>query len=253
MSLFSFQDIITSLSGILILLVLIMAVQVAIEKVEAIETVDHEMVDDAHIVHLRELLESLKAQLRLIKEQPAGDKVQDTISMARNAIRIEQDNEKRIAQLVVLSNEYARISELLKIKVEELARITNALNAKEAEQSIINAEYNKIVTGNRLFLIPDKASSKIPIVVECGEQFIRMGYLDRKVPPQEFTADDQGVNAFKRALEGISSTTHYFVFFVKPSGINSWRRYYNLVIKDYDVGYDALEEDATIALGTENI
>ena len=66
-SLFSFQDLITSLSGILILLVLIMAIQVALDSGEGTER-PTESVTGPDIETMRAEATALRARLRIVQD-----------------------------------------------------------------------------------------------------------------------------------------------------------------------------------------
>jgi hypothetical protein len=52
---------------------------------------------------------------------------------------------------------------------------------------------------------------------------------------------------FRRLLKSLDASNDYFVFLMKPSGLELARSLLSIAVKSgFEVGYDALEEDETL-------
>lgn len=253
-SLFSFQDLITSLSGILILLVLMMSVQIAVQAVTATPPRMEDPEIQARLTALREDADALRKRLAELQARHDSQGTNDAVSIVRATVQAERKHDALQGAIEKSNSAVAALEKSLgQIRAKEAeARSQSAALTQEMEQ--LRAAQAEALEQNKIFVIPEEGTTKTAVIVECSDAIARAGYIDRAVQPVLFAAG-LGMSAeFRKYLEGLSSTREYIVFMVKPSGVNVFQALRSIAMASgFDVGYDALEEDRSIALGSEAI
>jgi hypothetical protein len=250
-SLFSFQDLITSLSGILILLVLLMAVQVALRKAVSVKTSQPSR-STVDITQLKESIATLKRELAILKHAMAASVSQDAVKVAEETT----DSERKRGELQNVLDQRKEAQSALEIRLA-VAQQKEALRQKvnkplKAELARLRAALSKAAEESKVFYIPEEGAPKTPILVECSATSIRVGFISREEKPVVFGTDANGVRLFAKHISQYSPTREYFVFMIKPSGIDNWEALKEKAAAlNFDVGYDALEEGNNIGFGNE--
>ena len=251
-SLFSFQDLITSLSGILILLVLMMSVQIAVQGVTTKPPPILDQQNQERLAALRDQAESLRSRLAALQALHRSQGTNDAVSMVRASVQAERAHE--VLQDAVdksLNTVAALESRLERVRKEEAEASKNATSLKEEMDKLRSAQAEAL-QNRKMFVIPEEGAAKTAVIVECSGASARAGYIDRATPPVTFAADRDPKAEFRKYLGGLSSSSEYIVFMVKPSGVNLFYGLQAVAMgQEFDVGYDALEEDRSIALGSE--
>jgi len=248
LSLFSFQDIITSLSGILILLVLILAVKVSIEAVEGSVQTALGAYSGKNIEELVRTRDDLKKEMEYVRSLTGGYSGTSSLEEAKKNIELENKLFIVLDGIETLSNQYKSAIRNIGEIESAIVLLTRQLAEKQAQLS--NTTASAASSASTLRLIPDKNETKKSVVVECAEHRIRMGQLDSGMPPVEFPNTAEGRTAFEQAIEAISPSLHYFVFLIRPSGVPAWQRFRPAVEYKYDYGYDALEDGVELIFGS---
>ncbi|NCC50846.1 MAG: hypothetical protein EOM20_06465 [Spartobacteria bacterium] len=253
-SLFSFQDLITSLSGILILLVLIMSVQIAIQG----EVTKPPPVMDNHLqerlADLREQAKSLRRQLDELRELYRSQGTNDAVATARVNIQAEREHDELRDAIEKSQNNLTALEKQLERARAKETEARNKTISLKTEIDKLRAAQAEALQKNRMFVIPEPGAPKTAVIVECSGETVRAGYIDRATPPVSFVAGEAMESEFRQYLDRLSSSSEYLVFMVKPSGVNVFYKLKNVAIENnFDVGYDALEEERSIALGAEAI
>ena len=252
-SLFSFQDLITSLSGILILLVLLMAIEIAAGKLDESQTDSKAESMSGSLRDLRASVASLSSDVADLKVKVGAGVTLSAVEVVSQLTKAERENAELAAALSRLQAENAvlgRESKSTRTNVESSSPDLIALESRvEAlRESVARAEADK-----KTFYIPEEGSAKSPVIVECSATKIRVGYIGRPELPIEFASDDAGISAFDKHLRRYSTDKEYLVFMIKPSGV---RIFYSLTVaardRGFEIGYDALEEDRSVALGPDS-
>lgn len=263
-SFFAFQDIITAITGILILVTLILTL--FLNNPSAFSSGDGSL-EDPLMTELNETLEELK---RVNSENQARQMLLTDAATAPNASRLDQDidsiknqvNDVRreleltkqklvqkqyeahslAAQLGLTKNDAEKES-LSELEKENENTQTTMLDMKKRMEAIVR---NK----NQLWLIPDNApQSKENLLVVVSRDSVTIEQFAAPETRQAFdgsTAPGQFVSALRKW----DSRSLHLVFYVRPSGI----RLFNFCKTKaqeagFTVGYDALEEEKQIFFG----
>ncbi len=213
-SFFSFQDIITCLVGILIILTLIMGIEIP------------------NSVSLS--CESMQTDI-----SQTSDKEQDNnaniFNEARKKIRI--DNLK--SKLNQIELDYTREKVVWELLNKELFELKD--------------KYQDILTDRRIFLIPGETNDKIPLIVVCSLSSIAVSHLNNATALATFTTDREGINNFFAYVLNREKDNEFFVIMIKPSGTDyAMDLVYFIQNAGFEVGYDALEEDYSLALKNDH-
>lgn len=263
-SFFAFQDIITAITGILILVTLILTL--FLNNPSAFSSGDGSL-EDPLMTELNETLEELK---RVNSENQSRQMLLTDAATAPNASRLDQDidsiktqvnNVRReldltkqklvqkqyeahslAAQLGLTKNDEEKES-LSELEKENKNTQTTMLDMKKRMEAIVR---NK----NQLWLIPDNApQSKENLLVVVSKDGVTLEQFAAPETRREFegaTAPGQFVSAMRQwNPRGL-----HLVFYVRPSGI----RLFNFCKTKaqeagFTVGYDALEEEKQIFFG----
>lgn len=251
-SLFSFQDLITSLSGILILLVLMMSVQIAVQGVTAKPPPMLDQQNQERLAALRDQAESLRSRLAALQALRLSQVTNDAVAMVRASVQAEREHDALLDAVEKSLNTVAALeSRLERARKEESEASKNAASLK-TEMDQLRTAQAEALQNRKLFVIPEEGAAKTAVIVECSGTSARAGYIDRASPPVTFAADRDPKTEFHKFLGGLSSSREYIVFMVKPSGVNLFYGLQSVAMgQEFDIGYDALEEDRSIALGLE--
>ena len=253
-SLFSFQDLITSLSGILILLVLLMAVEIAVKGVTSKPDAQDDLERTQRLVGLRARAEALRNRFRDLQAAQQNGGANDPLATAQESIRAELKFE-------TLQNGINRLRDAIIAMEKPLERARQEEKEVREKSESLSAELEKLrsaqtlaLTQRKMFVIPEEGAPKTAVIVECSGNSVRAGYIDRPVAPVTFSADESLNKVFGAYIEKLSSSSEYIVFMIKPSGVKVFK---SLILtarsRDFDVGYDALEEDQYIEMGSEKL
>ena len=249
-SLFSFQDIITGLCGILIFFVLIMLVDFISRRDSAPpppappskETSDESM--DA----LRREVSALERELS--RKRAAA---QDAVAAADASVSPEVARKmlSEIDSVVREQSELAAVVDDLRHRASavcaaetntmaELLAANRALEGKLAEMSRLN-----IVT-----LIPERGMAKLPLYVLCGGGSAEVICPTTNGVTRKPIASGNMVSGVVGELKGYDSSRYAVVLLVRPSGAGLMDGLASKIRSlGFGCGRDPLEEDATVNVG----
>lgn len=153
-----------------------------------------------------------------------------TQSLQQSAASMRSENEVLQAKLIPL--------------LADLAVVSN-------ETAALQASLAKAVKARGVAFLPERASVKRPILIECDEGFVRSGRLEGgAVPRVHPMVTEADVKAFVGYVADQSKVADYFVLLVKPKGIATFGLCRSIIVgMGFDLGWDALEQDRTIIFG----
>lgn len=269
-SFFAFQDIITSVSGILILVVLMLAanleemtttrssdtspeLQSRLTELLAAQTqVNQELIElreqlsevrvISDVAKLRAEVDLQKTKLRLAKERVDEFQVE---ADAREAAIREQDIRLGLAglraRLDKLKQEGAVLKEKQRTAVAVMQKVESQL--KEAQSKLLLVKSRE----GQIWLIPDKGTgSKEPMLVFVSGAGLEFKRFDK--PAETVSFDKQSSLAgVQQQIAKFNKANQYFVFLIRPSGIDLFEEISEQVrTASYDVGFDAIDESQII-------
>ena len=275
LSFFAFQDIITSVSGILILVVLILATDLdqasptdgrSTSKEQALEQQLEALLKERNriIDRLRELREALAATDVL----PSSSKLTKDIAELKQSIESTAkqmaDAKQAMAAVEAAIREQDLKLGLTKMR-EELDRLRlqlEELSLKDAAERVKLAELERRVAQaqsqllrvrareGQLWFIPEPSNDqREPILVVVDGSGITIDRFD-KAGSRSTSSADAATAGLKNYLKQMSKSQHIIVFLVRPSGIDLFRELRDQTRSaGFQTGYDAVGEDIKITFG----
>lgn len=273
-SFFAFQDIITSVSGILILVTLILATELDRPTTRTIHDADPELE--------RKLADTLRQQAEADAQNQNLEKLLAAAETAPAAEKLEADITRLRAQLAEEKKKHANVAEQLaasqsaieardrtlgltdlKTQIQRIIQEAEALARQEAEVRKEMASLEQKVAGvqskllklrereGKLWLIPDKSSTtKEPILATISGSGAKVERFDHPAEAKEFVKSSAR-SGFESYLAEAKPVDQYVVFLVRPSGIELFERLLKLARdRGFEVGFDALEENREIHFTT---
>ncbi|HTI99925.1 MAG TPA: hypothetical protein VL527_13675, partial [Dongiaceae bacterium] len=264
-SFFAFQDIITSVSGILILVTLILATELDRPASRNGQDADPEL--EAKLAEILQQQaetdarnQKLQTLLTAAETAPAAEKLEADILRLRTQLAEEKSKSTAVAaqlaanQAAITARDQALGLTALKTQIKHILEEADKLAGEEArvradmdrmEQRVAGVESRLLKLRARegqLWLLPDKSSTtKEPILATIGGAGAKVERFDR---PDQSQAFDSATAAsdFEAYLATAKPLNQYIVFLVRPSGIELFDRLVKLAReKGFEVGFDALE------------
>jgi phage shock protein A len=272
-SFFSFQDIILSIVGIMILVTLLLVLKL-VTQMSLAESTPPPAVS---IKELEKLVETLKLSLQEIQDDIAElykkqqnsqditptqdqiDALQSTIErlkteIAEIATSIENatqkaDNLKNNPSMKLVEEKIKHIEQLKKT-LEQLAEQNkkfdqqqNQLKAQESKLQTQNDKLNETLNVSQLLISAAKSTDKKPFIVIYGQSGIEVLSTDGSIR-NKFT-----ISSFYSWVDSRDKQTEYFVLFVRPSKFNAYNKILDtLKLKGFDIGLQVVGENTVFSI-----
>lgn len=276
MSLFAFQDIITSVTAIMILLVLILTLEFVARARQVDVAEDHRQV----ATDLKQTIRAGEARLDALQRT-----LQETRGAAKSAsaatqASVEQRYAEATARQAALEQEVARAETAVTRAADErrsaedrlLAATTDAAEATrlEAKAESIAATAVAIEEANReerqrqqdlaaaasqptrLLFNPSDDGGKTAVMVEVAADGVTALPADGGAPQALGWGLTGPSFAFRRWLAGLRSANDYVVIMLRPSGISRYESVRDAIVEaGIDVGTELVPERLAIVVGQE--
>lgn len=270
-SLFSFQDIITSLTGIMIFFLLLLSLNI----IELMQKNQADTPEYQELARAKAKNAVLKNQIAEISRDIANyrEKIRSARQQDRSALLIERYRlEKKLRELA------SRHRELEKRKSEAAERQSqlekrNRQLAKEkrdleehAKQNRSSADSNERLKKQiaelrreierrrqEVRVTVDSSIRKIPLLLECSVDRIRVVQLQPRsirVFERKSPISSELANEVAAYLQSFAGEKYYFVFMIKPSAagyIHYLIRRVQMTIRNADCGLEPIRESETVA------
>ncbi|MBI4327671.1 MAG: hypothetical protein HY674_20765 [Chloroflexi bacterium] len=271
-SFFAFQDIVTSVTGILILMTLILTLYLnssaLLSEMAALEPtpLQRKLAQALEQVgRLNAQNEALQQNLATAAATPDTNRLQADIetlqqqitrassSLTRAQTRLtEQQQAEREKETTLGLADLGQHAEEIKQEIQTLRQTNQAAQVEikdlEKRNQQIEAKAEKARQGApKLWLVPEAdVSGKEPLLVTVSGAKIVCERFDKPEARKEMPAAE-GDRLFADFLNGLQPAKDYLVFYVRPSGIGLFKRCRSTARNaGFDVGYDAVEENKQI-------
>jgi hypothetical protein len=257
-SLFSFQDIVTSVTAVVILLTLILTLElITRQPTSAAEQLDRS------VAALRAALEQADQERRSLEDR-LQQQASRTLEYASTTPElIQRDLEQTNEQIRQLRQEL----EHLRKRQIAVKRQENAIQARSLDHNIhrkeledlkaqaaaAESERSQIIKGNQLIFNPPLGAPKRPWLVDVSADSIVVLSFDQDGERHEFrsrllnTCADQMIAWARR---NCNAQEEYFVLLVRPSGIeNADNLRDTLTRRGFDIGRDVLGATQNVTIG----
>lgn len=233
-SLFSFQDIIMSTAGVMIMLMLLFSISLTKSSARQQQADSNDKQKDDEKVSSD--LEQLQNELLDLRKQEEAAKVQLELELVQQAVKQKHvDLAPILAELDKLNNRLKEKVQIEQRKQQQLSEFHHLIQARDPLRNIT--------------LQTSDPAMRSAIIIECDSKQIRCGTLDS---PRvfEFEASSQVDQFVKFILSNSSNASRPLVFLAKPSARNYAAAFADSFRdRGYTVGIDPLEENATVVLG----
>lgn len=257
-SFFAFQDIITSVTGILILIVIMLVLM--LRQPGAVETPVPE-VEKRTLAELESLIEKSIEEIRKFAtiDLSTGGETLEEVRAEIGKIRSELDAEEDPVRLALLRD--VESAEMERDQAQETLEKLIA-SIEDAEERL---EKGEAILGDRTEFVRENAeqeqvwikysdTEKEPIVVELGAdggilRDLRNPEFQKRLPASDIESE---VRKLAGASDGAES---YFVFFIRPDGIQFLQPLRELLTNEgFDIGYRPLgNQEVLKILGPETL
>jgi hypothetical protein len=266
-SFFAFHDIITSVTGILILITLILSLYLNSTLPVSAEQEQQKQKLSATLEDLRRVsveTELRQTNLTLLATAPSAGRLQAEIGELEGrlagqsnrlaALRQSASEEQRKADFraekLGLSGERERAGriqqEIAELRETNNVEVAEALKLQEQQQRLQTA-IQQVQSEHRLWLLPETGNfGKKPVLVTVSGTKLTSERFSEPASRKEFPAAtarqglEQGLAQWHRDRD-------YIVFYVRPSGIDAFIELSDVVrLAGFQIGFDAVEEDRQI-------
>ncbi len=247
-SLFAFQDIITSVTGILLLMTLLITLALITRELGNPEIQSVAVAADVSAVldETRSEISNLQTQFGTGREELAA-----LADISASSVRRElHDLDQQIASLVIQvdslekkvdDTEQKRLR--WKTKQSDLSKIRNLLQQMQRQLEQLKEQRKELEQEDRLIYNPQQSSGKHAWLVDVDQQNLLVARVGVSEAPRQF----RGVADFLRWATSRDSNQEYFVLLVRPEGIDTYQRILvTLLESDYDLGVDLIGQDQTV-------
>ena len=239
-SLFAFQDIITAVTGIMLLITLLLTLELVERKAKASQETPATVPKDADVSpeELSQLeleVANLKKRLKEMASENAMLAQYDQQQLQADLQKNQKTNQER----------QEKIRNLQKTLVSTATSLENVRNTQaklqQLEEKIRNtrAKLEKLQKSSRLFVQAAKGARKTNWLVEISKEKLKVAPLGRTTTPISFT----DVYDFQAWLRKRNQAADHFVLFVKAEGTSLFKQVSGLLDKEgYSKGFDVLPD-----------
>ena len=246
-SLFAFQDIITSVTGIMILVTLILALELIQRKEQSPPQKTAELIEQsqAAIEANRRETEQIDSELKQRNVEAVELAGVDVTRLKRQSEDVSRQNQQMKDELDRLGRERDKADmRRNQAKKAKAKHADDPKNLQQLQEQIARKEkeLKTIKQSNRVIYNPAKGSSKSPWLVEVAAGKVLVAPMGKSAKPHVFPS----AAAFQGWLGKRNPNAEYFVLLVKPSGIKFFDEIRKaLQQRKFDVGYDLLPASKT--------
>jgi hypothetical protein len=276
-SFFAFQDIITSVSGILILVTLILATELDRPSSRTTHDADPELERQLSDTLRQQAKvdarsQNLQALLAAAETAPVTEKLESDITRLRGQLDEERKKHASLAEQLAASQTAGEARDRalgltdLKAQIQHVLGEADSLARQEAAvrkematlgDRVTSVQSKLLKLGQRegkLWLIPDKTSTtKEPILAVVSATGAKVEQFDHPDQTRDFAKSRAGTD-FRSYLAQTKPLDQYVVFLVRPSGIALFDSLVKMARENgFEVGFDALEEDKDVYFSTPPI
>lgn len=250
-SLFAFQDIITGLCGVLILLVLLMLVDfvTAPERSDAATDPINEP-DDSN--------EAMRKEIRRLEDELASarEATRTTIISVKDAAAPEvaakllADMSEKEKELAALVSQIADLKTRVAKAKDADARDKRKVREMEETRRILEGKIAALKNKKGVTLIPERGSFKSPVYIICGKGGAEILCPLKKNAKRLWVNGDNLRDGVTEALLDLDHTTHTVILLIRPSGVEMMDELSSLAKSlGFSYGRDPLEEDVEVSIG----
>lgn len=256
-SLFSFQDIITGLCGIMIFFVLIMIVDLAMSRTVNATSDPTKSAAEQQIDALNKRITALQAEFKALQaEQDLLMETQPTPSTEIDRYTDEVKNREMQRENLRIKEEIDRLKRDYQQQKARYEADAQQLVEKRKEQTLLATEARKEIEEKALVgvtYIPESSMAKEPTFVLCDCEAVTV--FQKRNGSAGYTSKTLPFETLKSAFANLLSTElnprkDSVIFLIRPSGIYACDMLIGIAVdQGYSFGREPVEEETQIAIG----
>ena len=248
-SLFAFQDIITSVTGILLLIMLLLCLSLAAQNLTndpPVETQESPSVANAR--QLKDLQERVSQLQETLEQKQRQRELEESLTPELATRRAEALE----SELKSLEQQIAAIEPSVKAAARQANRKPTAVETSQQKslkikQMQLKSIQTKLVTlrnSDQMIFSPSPFDSRQAWLVQLEGKYILVAKANSQVKPQKFSTMTFFLLWVGKSLR---PKTDYFVVFVKPGGVDSYHRLLEkLHDRNFRCGLDVLGREQIV-------
>lgn len=249
-SFFSFQDIIASVTGVLILVTLMLSLNVT--------TAETRSEEEERLQSARERLARIEAENERLQERrreaaalPDRAQIEAQIETLRREQTEVEAQRKQLEETLASARE--RIAKQAAVTETSVAELSQQIESAEQQLAEMRPKAAHARTNvNVVYIIPDaepRRSSKAPVAIMVSGTQLRSQRLNGS---EAFEAAVNSAEALQAVLARHNPERDYLIFYFRPSGAKWFEQFRALARqRGFEVGYDAVEEQKELVFSTQ--
>jgi hypothetical protein len=245
-SLFSFQDIITSVTGIMILVTMMMTLELLQRKVSAPAPQTAKIIDE-----LRPAVDQGDQEIAKLQQQLARDEqtLRELAGIDQNQVRRAMDDLERLTRQLqsdvqTLRGEEAHAdSRVRRSEAEKTQRASDAKTLQELTERVrkTQRQFEELKSSNRVIYNVSSSASKSAWLVQIGDDQLLTAPVGKPAASVFSGSPEARTAEFLRWAASRDPKSEYFMLLVKPGGVASFRTLLQgLTSKGFQVGFDLI-------------
>lgn len=254
-TLFSFQDIITSVMGIILLSALLLAVELTRRTISSPSAAVHVAVDaiEASLQTAQDDTAELQKQFDALTED-AQRVAETTIPELpqREAVASEQVRRLQAELASLIQAVSSRRKERDRVQAQLFDRRDDVKQLEELEQENAQseAELTALTASKRMLFNAAPGTAKTPWVIDYSETKLLVGPLPKPETASTSPLEFSSASKLLDYCDSLSPTNDYFLLMIRPSGAHSYDAVVDkLRSRGFDLGFDLLGEDQEVFPG----
>lgn len=249
-SLFAFQDIITAVTGILIMITLILALNISGQPAQTAEQGEpSNPISNADLESIRKQLEQLEKKvknqdsaLQMVSgksDQQLKDEIKQ-FEQSQASIRTRIEAQRKLTETA---------KELLhKLNTENDGQLASQLDEKLKKIEAMLKQLESLQDGSRLVYQVKSSSSKTAWFVDVTDGDLLAAKAGIKQTPVKFSGNslEERIQAFRNWAQNLKSSERYVILLVRPKGIASYKAIRGLNIPRIEFGVDLISNDVIV-------
>lgn len=223
-SLFAFQDIITSVTGILLLIMLLLCVSLITRELSQdppMDASDETSFESSHVAELEGRVQALRTEFEERKSRFGR-------LLAMSPSTAIRRREELRSQVAVLTQSVEKLDAETRAAAAVASRpatpreqaVAKEVDAKSKKAAQLRRKLDALKQSGRLVFHPSPSDPRQPWVVQVDNADILVAPAGRREPARRFASPDEAFAWVRRTRR---TDSDYFVLFVKPGGI--WEHY----------------------------
>tara|TARA_R110002111_G_scaffold1162_5_gene8246 strand:+ start:7094 stop:7894 length:801 start_codon:yes stop_codon:yes gene_type:complete len=247
-SLFAFQDIITSVTGIVIFVTLLMSLELIQRhpKSAHAETADLVRQLKQQLIQNQQASELLQQQIDVENQEITPEVFLDASSLQQTLTEIRELQHRVTEDTAEITNQKGetekQLNEIRQTAAERREEIKEIQDLKN-EIAHKSEQLKKLEEGKRLIFRPARNTPKTQWLVDVSEKKVLVARMGVKSTPQQFASYAE----FRKWLIGLSPAADYCMVLLRPETALTYEEIFKMLDQQQiSFGYDAIDEQKIV-------